>query len=348
METCRLELIRSKYQHSHLNKNAQAIFINNRLEDNATNKSYKRGQLLFIQWSLQHQISQASFTPTDLINFLSDMHTINKYAISTIQLFRSAVTHLHHHPNSLRENDNVNNFITTLLRHAPPTRLHRPTISLTPTMDYLATLANDTITFSLLQRKLAFLLGVTCFLRPSDLQRIPFSSVSVSVNNTTLSFEVHCPKEKRNRRRIIKSFTVKAHLNQRLCPVHTYQLLVTHRPSRATDLLFLNSSHPVKLLQTRTIQAWISKLIKISTSEKRVSLRSIASSLALQSGIPKEDIITMGNWASSSTFENHYRREHLATFDFTNTLVISGSPEDDNNSMDDVFFDATDDVMELS
>ncbi|KAI9300158.1 hypothetical protein BJ944DRAFT_151964, partial [Cunninghamella echinulata] len=53
-----------------------------------------------------------------------------------------------------------------------------------------------------------------------------------------------------------------------------------------------------------------------------VTIRSIASSLALQAGIPKEDIITMGNWASSKTFENHYRREHLSLFGFTDTLVM--------------------------
>ena len=67
--------------------------------------------------------------------------------------------------------------------------------------------------------------------------------------------------------------------------------------------------------------------------------------LPLQSGIPKEDIVTMGNWSSSSTFENHYHREHLSTFDFTNTLITSGDLLDDDSNDDEVSYDATDHTL---
>ncbi|KAI8058853.1 hypothetical protein BDF21DRAFT_430126 [Thamnidium elegans] len=303
LEACRLELIRTKYQNSELNDNAQTIFINNPLEDNPTNMSYKPGQLLFLKWCIKKQISQQFFTPTNVINFLSDMRVNRSYAISTLQLFRSAVTHFHHNPRSLQEDENINSFITTLLRKAPPTRLHRSTINLQPTIDYLSALSSSDISLSKLQSKLAFIL---------DLQRIPLSSVSVSTDHT-LSFEVHSPKEKRQRRRIIKSFTVKAHVNQHVCPVHTFDLLSGRRPLSHLD-----------------------KLLRLSTMEQRVSLRSIASSLALQSGIPKDDIVTIGNWSSSTIFEQHYRREHLSHFDFTNILIT----KDDADIEDDIFFDA--------
>ncbi|KAI8878748.1 hypothetical protein K501DRAFT_336557 [Backusella circina FSU 941] len=91
-------------------------------------------------------------------------------------------------------------------------------------------------------------------------------------------------------------------------------------------------------VKVRTIQRWLSKLLNISTSESRVSIRSIASSLALQAGIPKDDIVSMGNWSNSTTFENYYCREHLSTFGFTNTLLTLD--EDDDNNSDDIFFDA--------
>ncbi|KAI9018760.1 hypothetical protein CLU79DRAFT_705420 [Phycomyces nitens] len=286
LETRRLELshrtlvralFSSDLTHSKLNSNARAILVDHRLRESPTNISYKRGQILFIQWSIYHQVSPSSFTPSDLINFLSDMHTLHSYALSTLQLFR----------------------------------------------------------------KLAFLLGVSCFLRPSDLQRIPLSSVSLPTEST-LSFEVHCPKEKRRRRRVIKSFLVKAHVEQSLCPIYTFHLLSQRRPSCTAPNLFFNSLHPTLALRTRTIQVWISNLIRLSTSEPRVSLRSIASSLALQSGIPKEDIVTMGNWASSTTFENHYRREHLSRFDFTNTLITRGDQAVEDTNEEDIFFDALD------
>ncbi|KAG2234670.1 hypothetical protein INT48_005822 [Thamnidium elegans] len=256
LEACRLELIRTKYQNSELNDNAQTIFINNPLEDNPTNMSYKPGQLLFLKWCIKKQISQQFFTPTNVINFLSDMRVNRSYAISTLQLFRSAVTHFHHNPRSLQEDENINSFITTLLRKAPPTRLHRSTINLQPTIDYLSALSSSDISLSKLQSKLAFILGIT---------------FSPSLRLTTYSS-------------------------------------------------FLG----------------ITRLLRLSTMEQRVSLRSIASSLALQSGIPKDDIVTMGNWSSSTIFEQHYRREHLSHFDFTNILIT----KDDADIEDDIFFDA--------
>ncbi|KAG1456001.1 hypothetical protein G6F46_007803 [Rhizopus delemar] len=175
-----------------------------------------------------------------------------------------------------------------------------------------------------IQGKLAFLLGVTCFLRPSVLHRIPFNSVSLNPTAQTIYFEVHCPKEKRKRRSIIKSFLVRAHSQATLCPISVFTAFCTRRASTAPNRLFINSHHAGSPISVRTIQGWLRRLLRFSTTESRVSLRSIASSLALQAGIPKEDIVTMGNWSSSQTFEHHYRREHLSTFDFTNTLVPPG------------------------
>ncbi|ORE14012.1 hypothetical protein BCV71DRAFT_276876, partial [Rhizopus microsporus] len=133
---------------------------------------------------------------------------------------------------------------------APPVRLHRSAIDRKPIFNYISSLDGPSISLSRFQIKLAFLLGVTCFLRPSDLHRIPFSSTKVT-NTGSLYFEVHCPKEKRQRQRIIKF--------------------------------------------VRTVQHWIHKLVRISTAEPRVTLWSIASSLALKAGIPKDDTVTMGN-----------------------------------------------------
>ncbi|KAG1617878.1 hypothetical protein G6F44_013031 [Rhizopus delemar] len=106
-----------------------------------------------------------------------------------------------------------------------------------------------------------------------------------------------------------------------LCPVKTFLDYRERRPQCSTTGLFINSSSPNKPLTASTIQGWIFRLLRKSTSETRISIRLIASSLALSSGIPKEDVVTMGNWTNSSTFENHYRREHLSLFDFTNTLI---------------------------
>ncbi|CEP15474.1 hypothetical protein, partial, partial [Parasitella parasitica] len=61
----------------------------------------------------------------------------------------------------------------------------------------------------------------------------------------------------------------------------------------------------------------------------------LASSRALDLGVPKDHIVTLGNWAYSSTFENHYQRNQMAQVDFTST-VLSEPP--------DQFYDASDDL----
>ncbi|KAI8880744.1 hypothetical protein K501DRAFT_335170 [Backusella circina FSU 941] len=277
LEARRVEILNTQCRHTTLNQEAQQILTQRTLSDNSTNRSYQRGQLLFLDWASGHNISDTDFSPIDLINFLSTMKSTYDYAITTLQLIRSA---------------------------------------------YLSRLNDASTSLASLQGKLAFLLGVACFFRPSDLQRIPFTSVSMSSDLNSLSLEVHCPKEKRRGRRIIKTFQVCAHTQlTALCPIQTFLAYRECRPQCSSVPLLVNSIFPEKALQASTIQGWISRLLRKSTSEPRVSIRSIASSLALASGIPKEDVITMGDWSNSAIFENHYRREHLSLFDFISTLI---------------------------
>ncbi|KAG1041167.1 hypothetical protein G6F43_012147 [Rhizopus delemar] len=131
VEAIRVAALGSRYRFSALNPNARSILLRDRLNaTSSTNRSYKRGQTLFLKWAHDNQISTSNFTPEDLVNFLDDMSTYHSYAVSTIQPFRSGITHLHQDPNRLRLNDTVNEFITSLLRAAPPVRQHLPTISL--------------------------------------------------------------------------------------------------------------------------------------------------------------------------------------------------------------------------
>ncbi|KAG2191280.1 hypothetical protein INT47_001830 [Mucor saturninus] len=355
LETRRVEILSTQYQLTALTSDAQQLLTQHTVQDSSTNRSYRRGQILFLQWASDNNISDNKFSPIDLINFLSAMKSTHNYAVTTLQLFRSAVSQLHQNSSSFRDDPLLNKFIATLTARAPPIRLHRQTIDLQPTFHYLSSLDNTSTSLTSRQGKLAFLLGVACFFRPSDLQRIPldsvrvvedsiishlkddlvvtvlalsislfshFSTTRVSPDLAFLCLEVHCPKEKRQGCRIIKSFKVRAHTNSiTLCPLQTFLVYAQRRPVCSSLSLFVNSISPDRPLQASTIQGWISRLLRRSTSEPRVSLRSIASSLALASGIPKDDVVTMGNWSNSSTFENHYRREHLSQFDFTSTLI---------------------------
>ncbi|CEP09980.1 hypothetical protein, partial, partial [Parasitella parasitica] len=129
------------------------------------------------------------------------------------------------------------------------------------------------------------------------------------------------PKETRGHRRIIKLFHVCAHADLLLCPVLAVSaflrhptLLSRHDPER--ERLLVNTTLPGHELRATTISTWHRRFIRLSTPEQ-VSVRSLASSLASKNGVPYDQVVTQGNWVSSITFEQHYRRDQLATHDFS-------------------------------
>ncbi|ORE22775.1 hypothetical protein BCV71DRAFT_252693 [Rhizopus microsporus] len=139
-------------------------------------------------------------------------------------------------------------------------------------------------------------------------------------NGFQQTFQVVSSKETRDYRRIIKPFIIFTNQDCYLYPVRAsivlrYHPSLSHLSTRSS--LFVNSRCPQEPLATLTISTCLHNTIRISTEERNVSVRTIASSLALCHGIPKEDSVILGNWTNSPTFENHYRREHMPCFNFT-------------------------------
>ncbi|KAG1390939.1 hypothetical protein G6F57_014565 [Rhizopus arrhizus] len=177
-------------------------------------------------------------------------------------------------------------------------------------------------------------------LRPSDLARIPFASCGISTSGCLL-FQVVAPKETRKKRRIIKPFTVHPHASDNeLCPVQCFKALRDHpamRSRREDSPLFVKSNNIHQPLSPSTISSWLHRgFISLCTNESGVSLRSLASSRALDLGVSRDDIVALGNWASSDTFTQHYQRNHMANVDVDFTSVVLSGVEDDD------FFDAQD------
>jgi hypothetical protein len=156
METCRLDIIRSRYDNTELNNNARTVLLQPHLEASSTSRSYQRGQDLFLIWAAGNKVSPTHFSPIDLVNFLSDMYISGSYAVSTIQLFRSDVSQLHHKPTVLTESVELNKSVQVLQHQAQPVRLHRPTIDVKPTFNYISSLDGPSIPLSRLQMKLHF------------------------------------------------------------------------------------------------------------------------------------------------------------------------------------------------
>ena len=348
INTLRLDALRSSSLSKGLSQESMAIISHPRLVDSSTNRSYRRGQALFVVWALENEITINDFSVNDLTNFLSHLHHTRGYQVGTLKLVRAVVTHLHHSPATIRQqSDNpVVSLLDSLASQAPPRPQYKPAVDLSKTLKFLAEIPSSTTTaLSPLQGKVAFLMGMAAFLRPSDLQRIDLLSCVVD-SSGILSFNVVAPKERCKKQRIIKQLTIHPHANNAsICPVAAFLALRDrHRLQRVRppSALFVQSGLPSQPVLSTTIASWIRRLIRISTSERNVSLRSVAASLALTNGLPLQDIITLGNWTSSTTFENHYKRHSAMRTDFT-TAVLSDIPISTDSDTEDNFEDALSD-----
>ena len=156
----------------------------------------------------------------------------------------------------------ISSYLDLLSSQAPPIAIHREQIDMNPSLAFARSIPSlSTTSVKQLQQKLAFLLAMAAFLRPSDLARIPFESCKVRESDGCLTFVVHAPKEKRKKRRIIKPFTIHPHNSDvELCPVNCFQALKDHpalsaRPTGSN--LFVKSKLIQQPLSASTLSTWI-------------------------------------------------------------------------------------------
>ncbi|KAF7720368.1 hypothetical protein EC973_000341 [Apophysomyces ossiformis] len=154
---------------------------------------------------------------------------------------------------------------------------------------------------------------MAAFLRPSDLHRIQLQQSRVDEEDR-LHLSIYAPKETRGGRRIIKTLIVHPlPSDPSLCPVKAYVALRDHPDARLRppDSLLVNSVDVAAGVQVATISGWLRRLLAKSLTDatsSAPSVRSVASDLALLRGAALEDVLTMGNWSSSTVFDTHYRR----------------------------------------
>lgn len=347
LESLRVAIIRNQLESQQLNDQAIADLLHQRLAPTPTNKGYRKIQLRFLAWAQLHTVPYTTFSGNDLVNFLADMRHSYQLKVSTLKTVRAAVSRLHADPQRMSADQLVNSYLDTLIKQGPPVVLHRcSTIDLTPALVYARSVSSRPATnIKQLQQKPAFLLAMAAFLRPSDLARIPFSSCSISTDDGCLRFEVVAPKETRGKRRIIKSFRVHLHAtDHELCPIKCFKAVRGHPalifcPSGSN--LFVKSNNIHQPLSSSTLFSWLHRhFIALCTTESGVSIRSLASSRALDLGVSRDDIVTPGNWATSSTFVNHYQRNQMANVvDFTSTVLSAPSQDEFFDAMDSFSLD---------
>ncbi|KAI8636744.1 hypothetical protein BD408DRAFT_406958 [Parasitella parasitica] len=176
LDALRMDIIRAKLESQNLSAQAAEDLLAERLADNATNQQYRR------------------FTPSDVVNFLASMRQEHNMQASTLKTLRAAVVYLHDDTTGISKDRLIHSYLDTIAKQAPPVSIHRPFIDASPALANTRFIASRSSTnIKLLQQKLAFLLPMAAFLRPSDLVRIPVTC-SISENGCLL-LKVVAPKE---------------------------------------------------------------------------------------------------------------------------------------------------------
>ncbi|KAK4514698.1 Nuclear aminoacylation-dependent tRNA export pathway component [Mucor velutinosus] len=135
LDAFRVATIRHQLLKKTLNAQAVEDLLAAKLAPTGTNLSYRKNQLRFLEWAIKNGASFTSFTPVELVNFLSDIRTRYNLQVSTLKTVRAAVAHLHNEPTGIRKSELINSYIDTMLKQAPPVPIHRPTIDISPRVD---------------------------------------------------------------------------------------------------------------------------------------------------------------------------------------------------------------------
>ncbi|CEP13937.1 hypothetical protein [Parasitella parasitica] len=246
----------------------------------------------FIRQNLSRQQLNAQAVDDILSQLLANTATNKLYRKNQLRFLDWAIWH----KVSLSgfSSSDVVNFLEDM-RQAP----HNLQASTLKTLPRTIASRSSTSRVKLLQQKLAFLIAMTAFLHPSDLVRISFASCII-LDSGRLRIEVVSPKKTRRKRRIVKPFTLHPHAEDcELCPIQCFKAIRDYPALQARPWdanLFVRSNLITQSLSASIVSTWLHlNFISLCTSEPGVSIRSLASSRALDLGISQENIVALRN-----------------------------------------------------
>ncbi|CAO0803490.1 unnamed protein product [Mucor circinelloides] len=128
LDALRVEIIKQQLLRKNLHAQAVEDLLTQKLAPTGTNLGYRKNQLRFLAWAIQHNVSCTSFSAVNLANFLADMRRVHGLQASTLKTLRSAVAHLHDESKGVRDSDLINSYIDYMIKQVPPVSIHRPTV----------------------------------------------------------------------------------------------------------------------------------------------------------------------------------------------------------------------------
>ncbi|KAI9271954.1 hypothetical protein BDA99DRAFT_433726 [Phascolomyces articulosus] len=303
-------------------------------------RQYQPIQRRYITWAQQHQIDPFTPNPIHLINFLAFGRVHQNWATSTCANYRSAILDLYHDTSAFHNNSTYHEFFTALNEQTIRS-FDKPHYDITPIIQHITNLGSNTTMRPIdLTRKLCFLLAITGFLRPSDIERIDDNKTSI--NSRGLRLIIAVPKEKRRRQPIEKVITIKTHSITSLCPVQAYQdyksrfcqvpcrrsypipngpHTIVHRLIRTVH----NKGAPIGAERISNHIKVLLDLIPRPPETTRPKARALGSTAAVESGASLEDVLVHSSWLSSSVFDTFYRLSRETATDFTSLVLPSTS-----------------------
>ncbi|KAF9382751.1 hypothetical protein CPB97_006980 [Podila verticillata] len=173
-----------------------------------------------------------------------------------------------------------------------------------------------------LTTKTCFLLAVCGFLHPDDLECTDASQCKVIDDKLVL--QIMFPKELRGGQMIIKPVVIKSYPVEALCLVKAF---VKYHQCTSDQDRYVSRPHPKRatysympliwqvhksnlVLGKERISKYIQEIMSLAPcneGEPRYKARAVSTTLALEKGIPLDDVTTHGNWSSPAIVEEFYR-----------------------------------------
>ncbi|KAG2221097.1 hypothetical protein INT45_008618 [Circinella minor] len=292
-----------------------AIAITNKTKN--INPSTKIRQAVYERWCEFTDLNFMEPNVFHLTSFLASQYETKKWKISTVLAYQSSILALYttEQSNQICNHQHFQDFHKGLRQGTIlPQKFFD--YNLQPALSYILSLGdNNKMTVDLLTAKLAWLLAMVGFLRPSDLEHIDLAQCSISQDD-------------------ILSLVI----DLLVCPVNTYKaycscvasisVSVPHPVFTKVSLvpLLRYVHHHDQGLSSQRISKYINQVMKFVGRPPGAPIpkaRALGAILAAQSGVSVENLVVQRNWSSRKMFEQFYRISVQTQETFTSSTLDS-------------------------
>ena len=329
-ESSSLENIRLSGKSETLSKTAETLVSKSRAE--GTRKHYNSAWGRFVCWCSERKIDPFSCSLEEVMNYLGNMFEEGR-EYSTINLHRSAISAFHQliDLKPVGQHPKLISLMKGIGKERPLQPKYVDIWDIDTVLDFYRNgLENQSLSLKDLSIKLVTLLGLVSPNRGSELCELDTDLMGKS--ETTYLFHLVKPMKtskqgKKNKPIEFRKFTQE----EKICPYNTLEEYLRRtenfRKQSETSKLFLSHVKPHKPVGKDTIARWVKEALERAGIDVKVfkphSKRAASTSKAFVKGANLQDIMKMGNWSNSSTWQTFYHKDFSPTERYQ-TLLLEG------------------------